>query len=254
MRIGRQISSGHFKNVRPSSSATQHTSHDNSPILTTMKSLAAGTLFRAALASSYIFGFIIDPRCAPCFDGAIARGPGAIESKAFAQYLCMGSGGSDAVVCISMCGAGIGDVAEESYVSTQLNLLMGSVSTIGRSFSPWKFDVVHRILISLPASYRWYPQDTCAVYKGFWGGKAIVKVCSSSLTGNGGAKNQPSATSARDMPAGRTSAATTIRTAILTGTSSAGSPQNRTPSDAATVGALAIWEILIGLALLAGNI
>lgn len=98
-------------------------------------------------------------------------------------------------------------------------------------------------------SFRYYPQETCAVFSGVWGGEAIVKVCSS--VGIGGA-NRPSTTSAGGISAGRTSTATTIGTP--TGTASGGSQQTRTPNGAAGVGPLASWEMFIGLVLLAVNI
>lgn len=92
-----------------------------------MKFLAVGALFvRTALASSYIFGFITNPGCAPCLDGVIARGPGAIESIEFATYICMGSGGSAAAVCISGCGTGGLGVIEEAALTAELEILLGS--------------------------------------------------------------------------------------------------------------------------------
>ncbi len=94
-----------------------------------MKSIfAAATLFfpAALAASDTIFGSIPDP-CGPCLHRVVANGPGRVESKEFANYLCMGEGDGAIAVCITECGtsSSSGDVLDISYVEAQVYLIMG---------------------------------------------------------------------------------------------------------------------------------
>ena len=105
-----------------------------------MKILTAGALFPlASLASSPIFGYITDPGCAPCLDNVIANGPGSTQSKEFATYLCIGSGGNDAAVCITGCGSKtpLDDPIAIAASEAQLQLLLGSL------FDYWHVPVLH---------------------------------------------------------------------------------------------------------------
>ena len=67
--------------------------------------LAAAALFlpAALAATDTIFGSIPEP-CGPCLHQLVANGPGSVESKEFANYLCMGEGGSDFLRCMTECG------------------------------------------------------------------------------------------------------------------------------------------------------
>ena len=135
-----------------------------------MKILTAGALFPlAALASSAIFGFITDPGCAPCLDNVIANGPGSTESMEFATYLCIGSGGSDAAVCISRCGSTIpfDDPVAIAASEAQVELLMGSL------FDYWYVTLIKCLGITPNPSEQCSllsQRDVCGLQgHGFWG-------------------------------------------------------------------------------------
>jgi hypothetical protein len=93
--------------------------------------LAAWALFLpAALAASpdTIFGSITDP-CGPCLHEVVANGPGIIESKEFANYLCIGEGGGAVAVCIAQCGSmsPSGDPVAIAAIEAQVFLIGGAL-------------------------------------------------------------------------------------------------------------------------------
>ncbi len=93
--------------------------------------LAAATpFFAAALAATdTIFGSITDPACGPCLHQVVANGPGRVESKEFANYLCLGTGGNAVAVCITECGtkSPSSDVLDIAYTEAQIDLIAGAV-------------------------------------------------------------------------------------------------------------------------------
>lgn len=91
--------------------------------------VAIASFLSAALASNPIFGAIADPACGPCIDRAVANGPGNTESKDFANYLCIGSGGTAVATCITLCGSSNPslDPVAIAAVSAEIQIIMGSV-------------------------------------------------------------------------------------------------------------------------------
>jgi hypothetical protein len=93
--------------------------------------LAAGALLlpAALAASDILFGFVTDPACGPCLHEVVADGPGSVQSKEFAKYLCMGNGGSAVAVCITECGTKSPqeDTLDIAYTQAQVDLIMGAV-------------------------------------------------------------------------------------------------------------------------------
>ena len=69
-----------------------------------MKFIVVGALFLPfALAYNSLFAGV-DPICAPCLNKVVADGPSNTHSEEFANYLCIGQGGSAVAVCIAECG------------------------------------------------------------------------------------------------------------------------------------------------------
>jgi len=87
------------------------------------------TLFLSAtLATNPVFGPIADQACGPCIDRAVAAGPANTQSKEFANYLCIGSGGTAVATCITLCGSlspSLDPVALAG-VSAEIQLIVGS--------------------------------------------------------------------------------------------------------------------------------
>ncbi|KAB5511160.1 hypothetical protein GE09DRAFT_755246 [Coniochaeta sp. 2T2.1] len=241
-----------------------------------MKSiLAVATLcFPAALAATdTIFFSITDPACGPCLHRVVANGPGSVQSKEFAYYLCMGTGGSEVAVCITECGTKSrysDDVAlDEAFTEAQIDLIMGAV------FDYWYAPLANclgsnELLIHLN-SFVYYPEETCRAFKSLWGNQ-LDKVCAAVGTGGSGnsqgsarSTSRGSSTATIGSPATRTAATgiagagtagaeTAVAGTPATGTAATGSQQTQTPSSAAAASALTPWEMLIGLVMLAANI
>ncbi len=100
--------------------------------LANMKSiLAAGALFLPAAlgATDTLFTSISDPACGPCLHKVVADGPGNIQTKEFANYLCLGKGGSAVAVCMTQCGSASSsdDALDIAYKRAQINLIIGVV-------------------------------------------------------------------------------------------------------------------------------
>ena len=91
--------------------------------------VAAALFFPTTLAASdTIFGSIPEP-CGPCLHQVVANGPGSVESKEFANYLCWGDGGSAIIRCVTECGK-----KKPSDTIFDVNWTEGQVGLISRAF------------------------------------------------------------------------------------------------------------------------
>ena len=229
--------------------------------------LAAATLFlpAALAATDTIFGTIPDP-CGPCLHRVVANGPGSVESKEFANYICIGEGGGEIAVCVTECGATstVGDVMASSYVEAQLYLIIGLL-----------FGIAVKPLIHVN-SVIYYPKETCQADKGVFGNQ-LDKVCAAFVTGGSSnskssvrSTSRGSSTATISSPVTRTTdtaatgttatgtaaTGTTAKGTAAAGTAAAGTAATgtnrptQTPSSAAAASALSSWKMLIGLVML----
>ncbi|EXK38568.1 hypothetical protein FOXG_04836 [Fusarium oxysporum f. sp. lycopersici 4287] len=230
-----------------------------------MKFIAAGTFFLPlALASKGIFDGV-DPLCAPCLDEAIADGPSNTQSKEFANYLCMGQGGSAVSLCITECG-----------ISTSSDI-------IDTSAAEARADVIIGIMFDYCVQY--YPEETCALFEGteFAQLPPCPEIRNGEKNGGNDSTRSSSEISTIEAPASETTEDQAPDATETTGsgyshvtysasgsdstgaspqpTSSPGSDSSDSGSShtsaggvPAPMGAFASWEMLIGLVMLAVNI
>ncbi|KAL7768445.1 hypothetical protein ACKLNR_002746 [Fusarium oxysporum f. sp. zingiberi] len=230
-----------------------------------MKFIAAGTFFLPlALASKGIFDGV-DPLCAPCLNKAIADGPSNTQSKEFANYLCMGQGGSAVSLCITECGTSTSsDIIDTSAAEARADLIIGIV-----------FDYC----------VQYYPEETCAVFEGteFAQLPPCPEIRNGEKNGGNDSPGSSSEISTTEAPASvttegpapdatettgsgyshvtysasgsdSTSASPQPTSSPGSGSSGSGSSHTSAGGIPAAMGAFASWEMLIGLVMLAVNI
>jgi hypothetical protein len=90
--------------------------------------LAAGAFFLpAALGATDIIFDFVTLGCGPCLHQAVAAGPGAVQSKEFAEYFCLGKGADAVALCIPDCKSTSDDVLDIAYARAQVDLIVGAV-------------------------------------------------------------------------------------------------------------------------------
>ncbi|KAK5657214.1 hypothetical protein OQA88_3272 [Cercophora sp. LCS_1] len=201
-----------------------------------------------------IWATVTDPGCSPCLDDIIAAGPddGNMNSKAFAEYLCAGKGGSEVALCIPECGSTTADSDDPMdlvYASQQSGMIMTS----------WFAYCVD-----------YYPEEMCEGFKGQDYADEVCTELGASSHGGSGASSSSSSGSGSDSTSSESSDTTTSPEGGSTGktqpttTAAAGggqqSQKTSTPSSGAAAVAIggvsvALWETsLVGLVALLVNI